>query len=644
MDPNQNPHYRADIDGLRALAVMAVVLFHAFPASFPGGFIGVDIFFVISGYLISSIILNKMVDQSFIFGDFYSRRIKRIFPALILVLVFCHVVGWFLLSPGEYSQLGKHILGGASFSSNLIFWSESGYFDASADTKPLLHLWSLGIEEQFYILWPFILWGAFRWRLNPLLVIGSILAISFLSNLTSSYHKPIDAFYLPLNRFWELLIGALIAYGQIHTSTQLQEKIDSFKNLYSALGLALLLVSLIYIDKNDRFPGWWALLPCLSTALLIIGGPYAWLNRCILSQRILVWIGLISFPLYLWHWPLLTFYRLQSLHDISNSEYIALIVLSVALATVTFLFIEKRFRHSYGMHKLTVLTLGMFAIGFIGFNCYVREGMPFRKIAQEKFNYQLEQAYGSTNCFSQSTSDHGEICTNKLNSELGLSPVFLWGDSHAAHLHAGIMEHASQSRIVLYDGSLSACPPILHFSPRQESSSTASINEECQKHNQDVFLKIQTYKPKIVILAANWMQYDGLNQFNRLSPDQVSNTIDALKTQGVSEIILIGNFPVFYLDQPRLSANLFIPKERTRTFKRLNTQSISTNLMLGDLAKKNDIRFISPSEILCNVDGCLMSTSEISLIPVGADVSHLSKSGSTFFINEIIRRGFLILN
>ena len=206
-----HPKYRPDIDGLRAVAVLSVVAFHAFPEWIKGGFIGVDVFFVISGFLISTIIFENLDRGTFSFAEFYARRIKRIFPALIFVLSACLIFGWLSLLPEELNQLGKHILGGAGFVSNLVLWSESGYFDNSAETKPLLHLWSLGIEEQFYIVWPFLVWAAWKRKLNLFYVTLSLLVASFASNIWLIQANPVATFYSPLTRFWELLCGSLLA-------------------------------------------------------------------------------------------------------------------------------------------------------------------------------------------------------------------------------------------------------------------------------------------------------------------------------------------------------------------------------------------------------------------------------------------------
>ena len=203
--------YRPDIDGLRAVAVLLVVGYHAFPYWLNGGFIGVDIFFVISGFLISSIIFQDLGAGSFRFTDFYGRRIRRIFPALIIVVAACLVAGWFVLLAGEYEQLGKHVAGGAGFIANFLLWNESNYFDNAAETKPLLHLWSLGVEEQFYIIWPLLLWLAWKRNFNARTMTAFIVIMSFALTIAQARTDMVAAFYSPATRFWESLCGALLA-------------------------------------------------------------------------------------------------------------------------------------------------------------------------------------------------------------------------------------------------------------------------------------------------------------------------------------------------------------------------------------------------------------------------------------------------
>lgn len=350
-----HPKYRADIDGLRAVAILAVVGYHAFPSWIKGGFVGVDVFFVISGFLISTIIFGSLDKGIFSFKEFYARRIKRIFPALILVMTACYALGWFVLLPDEYKQLGKHIAAGTGFVSNLFFWQEAGYFDNAAETKPLLHLWSLGIEEQFYIVWPLLLYLTWKRRFNLLLLTVTIIAISFAINVVKVHGDAVQAFYSPVSRFWELMLGSLLAYLALHKislwdgikqkngaslggiisgNTSAQDS-PALRNALSLFGALLITVAVLVVDREKEFPGWWALLPTLGTYLVICAGPQAWLNRVVLSHRVVVWFGLISYPIYLWHWPLLSFARIVEPGILTLKIRIATIFIAIALAWLT---------------------------------------------------------------------------------------------------------------------------------------------------------------------------------------------------------------------------------------------------------------------------------------------------------------------
>ena len=302
-----HPKYRADIDGLRALAILSVVIYHAFPNLIVGGFVGVDIFFVISGFLITAIILENLINGTFSFTNFYIRRVTRIFPALFLVLLSCYALGWFALYASEFKQLGLHIAASAGFVQNLVLWSESGYFDIDSIFKPLLHLWSLSIEEKFYIFWPLTRWFLIRRKINILKVTLIILCISFAINVLTINSFPTATFYSPLSRFWELLCGAVLAYATVYRKEVTTNFTLKHSNALSSLGMLCILAALFTINKDDAFPSWWALLPTVGSVMLIAANNQAWINRTILSNKLMVWLGLISYPLYLWHWPLISF-------------------------------------------------------------------------------------------------------------------------------------------------------------------------------------------------------------------------------------------------------------------------------------------------------------------------------------------------
>lgn len=336
--------YRRDIDGLRAIAILPVLLFHAFPQILPGGFTGVDVFFVISGYLITGILLKNLHEGRFRFWDFYARRIKRLFPALLAVFMATLVMGWLVLFPDAFRKLGGLTLSGIAFLANFRLLKEVGYFDLAAEQKPLLHLWSLGIEEQFYILWPLILYALHR---RPKIVGLALLTLwigSFSWNCLWVASKPAHTFYLPWTRFWELGTGALLAYGYHHYPAFFSALRRRGTTL-GFLGLSLIALGMGCITKAHPFPGMGALLPTLGAALVIIAGPQAWSNRYLLSSKPAVAVGVISYPLYLWHWPILSYLSVMELETVGVR--IGALGLSIILATATYHLLEKRIRHRH---------------------------------------------------------------------------------------------------------------------------------------------------------------------------------------------------------------------------------------------------------------------------------------------------------
>lgn len=361
------PTYWAHIDGLRAVAVLLVILYHAFPGLLPGGFMGVDVFFVISGFLITKIIIENINHQRFSFKNFFARRTQRIFPALILVLLTGWCIGWFALTSNEYSKYGKYMAGGAVFLDNFMFWRDAGYFDSKHDTKPLLHLWSLGVEEQFYLVWPWLLLIFSRTK-HLLKWTAALVVLSFAYNIYLSYTNPVGDFYSPLTRFWELGSGALLALAMNRHGTSLPLFFsDDRLQWLSMSGLALLLAGLFWINPAVAYPGYWAALPVLASLLLIISGDCRnWISHA-LKHPILVQIGIISFPLYLWHWPLLSFARIFNGSTPSPWVRIEMLLLAFVLAEITYQFIEKPIRKT-APSRLKILTLlvlmaGSFALG-----------------------------------------------------------------------------------------------------------------------------------------------------------------------------------------------------------------------------------------------------------------------------------------
>lgn len=343
--------YRPDIDGLRAVAVLVVLLFHAFPDHVQGGYIGVDVFFVISGYLITGILLKEVLEERFSILGFYIRRARRLFPALLLVLLTVFLAGWLCLYPSEFRALGKNSLAGALFVSNVVSMREMGYFDARADQQPLLHLWSLAIEEQYYLLWPLLVALIARRHRRLLFWLTGVFAMASLA--LSVYLTPIQptwAFYLPVTRFWELLAGGMLAMASAPTSPQKEAPDLRSPSLWchvgSALGLGLIMAPVGLFNTNSNFPGWLAALPVAGTMLLIGAGAEAWVNRQLLSRRPMVLVGLISYPLYLWHWPLLAFLHQLAPDALSMTTRGLALALATLLAAATYRGLEWPLRHA----------------------------------------------------------------------------------------------------------------------------------------------------------------------------------------------------------------------------------------------------------------------------------------------------------
>ncbi len=476
--------YRSDIDGLRAIAVICVIIFHAFPGLMRGGFIGVDLFFVISGYLITKIIVNDVNTGSFMFLEFYSKRIKRIVPALLLVLVSTYLVGIFVLLPVEINQLGSHIGSGALFFSNFRLWEEVGYFDRVAETKPLLHLWSLSVEEQFYILWPVIVWFAYKNNKNLLLVAIAISIFSFCANIALLQSDPPGAFYAPQSRMWELIFGALFATKELSLYKNNMLSASSLKtlsarrlslcNILSMLGFLLLVIGLFCIDKSREYPGIWAVLPVLSATLIITAGPFAWINRRILSNKFLVYVGLISFPLYLWHWPLLSFAYIIESGTPSRFSRLLIVIVSFALAWLTYAYVEKPIRNSKIPNRNITLLLVMATIS-LG----LYSAAKFDRHARS-FDYDFNGSWEMVDSYCKKQwQPKGDLCRI---IDQDAPQVIVLGDSHAYRLFLGLQEmslHGLLKKNVMLYGQ-TGCPY------------PSAANTDCRLVYDDVFTIIDS--------------------------------------------------------------------------------------------------------------------------------------------------------
>jgi peptidoglycan/LPS O-acetylase OafA/YrhL len=632
---------------LRAFSVLSVIGFHAFPSWIEDGFVGVDIFFVIFGFLISTIILENLDRGGFSFAEFYRRRIKRIFPALLVVLSACLIVGWFELLEDEYSQLGKHIAASAGFVSNFLLWSESGYFDSAAETKPLLHLWSLGIEEQFYIVWPLMLWLAWKRNFNLLLLIAAIAAASFALNVWQVRTHTVVSFYSPLTRFWELLIGSALAYLSLFKPESLKQFPFRNSDLLSGCGVLLLGICFLLVTKDRAFPGWWALLPTVAAALIISAGTQAWVNRKVLSNPVLVWFGLISFPLYLWHWPLLAFLRIFEDRPTPLIRLVAIII-SIVLAWFTYKLIEKPIR--FGMHsaKMAYALAAVLAIvgsagywsliekGFPGYGPRIGELSSFAQYfenslpAQNYFEttgishkyrfdcdfYDLEKfKIGKSTIVPVSTID--KSCYERAPGNE--KAVFIWGDSHAQQLYFGLRRNLPKSWDILIVAS-SGCG--------SRFSNEDSKTDYCERSNWFALKKIKETRPNIVIIA----QASG-HQF-----DELMNIGTLLKKEGVEKVIFTGLTPHWTSDLPKIIIRRLWNGTPERTLVGIDHNRVAEDRNLkAKFSNQSVFVFVDLIDFFCNEDGCLTRIGNDKKEGITSwDYGHLTPIASDYLVKNLL--------
>ncbi len=477
--------YRRDIDGLRAVAVLAVIGFHAFPESVPGGFTGVDVFFVISGFLISHQLFANCDRGLFSIRDFYVRRIRRIFPALILVLIATAAFGWIALTPPEFKSLQQHLAASAFFSNNILLWYEAGYFDAPSKAKPLLHLWSLGVEEQFYIVWPWIIFWFWRLRLNRTAMIGGLALLSFaLSVAMVSRGWTPAAFYLPHSRLWQLAVGAWLASFTLDSRGTLRKVIarPSIANMLSVLGSVVVLVGFATLGRTAAsYPGWSALVPTLGTMLIIAAGSTASLNRMLLSARPAVFVGLISYPLYLWHWPMLSFLSITEQGQAPRALVLAAIALSFVLAAASYLLVERPVRSwiqtATPLRAVAIATL-LAAIGATMLGATITGRMlPAGSVAAAPDD-KVPVTHNDRACRAR-TGLQGGYCEQFIDGP-AVARTALFGESHAAHLFPGLGARlrAHGENLIMIGEPL--CPPFLGIERVTETgdSTCAAMNRQ----------------------------------------------------------------------------------------------------------------------------------------------------------------------
>lgn len=631
--------YRPEIDGLRAVAVLSVVIFHFFSEILPGGFVGVDIFFVISGYLITSIIYRDAENSSFSYVGFYKKRALRIFPALAMVLAVCLAYGWFYLIQGDYRSLGKHVFSGAFFFSNISLLLESGYFDTESALKPLLHLWSLGVEEQFYLIWPIVIsLVATRKRWGGCLYI-SILLFSFSYCVYSTIHNAAISYYSPFTRFWELMVGALLSMLTFK-SKSFTSAMAKYQDVFSILGVLLIFYSVFFISKDRQFPGYLAMAPVAGAFFVIATGGRSWVGR-VLSFRPLVSIGIVSYPLYLWHWPILSFFRIKTAQAPNLKTGLVLIAIALFLSVLTYVFIERRVR--FGANKTlksVVVSLFLAVVGMLGVITFVLNGIPERKVnlianeytsitnVYDYFGYGKIVRWGVCHSVTPKAAvSNGCISTSK-------NQIFIWGDSYAAALYNGLRSVIDNNEIDINISQMTDGngPPFYNDSKRTDSLKTLT-----QANDERLFF-VKKYQPKIVLIT--WM-ISGAN-----APVGKENTLKSLgetvskikKASPNSRVVIVGPVPEW---EGGLVAQIVkYYREHQRPPPVYMSTGLRSNIRGWDLFFSKNVpnigaEYISAYSVMCNHGKCLTRVSEGPMGITAVDWGHLTKPGAEYLIGKI---------
>ena len=505
------------------MAVIAVVIFHAVEGLAPGGFVGVDVFFVISGFLITGIIQRQAAQGTFTVTDFYARRIRRILPALLVVLIACIVAGGAFWLVDEWRALGRHVFSGALFYANIAVADEStgGYFVALGGRNPLLHLWSLGVEEQFYIVWPLLLAALVRWTRKPVYGVLALFACSIVLNFVWVARAPTDAYFLPFTRLWELLVGALLVFIP-RRPQRLAAEVAAW------LGLGMIAASCLVFDWAVAFPGWRALVPTIGAALVILAGSQAWIGRTLLSARPVVWMGLISYPLYLWHWPLLVFGRAVWMDARFLPGTLLIVIASIVLAHLTYRIVETRARHSRSVAVPALLLVALAAIAILG-----------RSIAQGQVDSRLTRITPSAPQLIHATSDWSYPYPANFRRKSGFTAgegnpgrpraVLFIGDSYLEQYWARVNRLITDSPLTMPTVRFftrGGCAPLRHLESR---------GPVCGQFLDDALAAARDPLVETVVIGAFWESYFDTGRVGEAAVrpliDVESQTADGLFTE-----------------------------------------------------------------------------------------------------------------
>ncbi|MFS8110609.1 acyltransferase family protein [Rhizobium jaguaris] len=642
--------YRADIDGLRALAILPVVFYHAGIPGFGGGFVGVDVFFVISGFLMATLISGEIAGDDFSILRFYERRIRRIFPALFAVLVASSVAAWLLLMPVELEYFARSLKAAALFTSNIQFEKESGYFDIGAQMKPLLHTWSLAVEEQFYILFPLLLIAISRFaRRYTVPILFGLLVASFAASAWTIFRNQTATFYLLQFRAWELLLGGLLAFNVIPRPAR-----PVMREALAAVGIGLIAIAVFGFTDHTRFPGPAALLPCLGAALVILGGAEYGLAGRALRAKPLVFVGLISYSLYLWHWPIIVFSREISGRELSPVQGGVIVFASLALAVFSWRFIERPFRgrsSNLGRGSLFAAATAVMVAMVVFGNYVIRDaGVPGRLPTDVQKVYAATydiSRFGQPPCFADSDTTGpslsdiraGRLCSVGVDGSN--PPAFLvWGDSHSGAMSPAIDGAAKQAGVSGLFAGHASCAPL----PDAHLPAHGGV-KRCDDFNGAVRDLVRSKHIPLVFLIAYWPKYvhdaelpkEGVYFDPSVPPPLqdksagVTASLDRLMaelTQQGTKVVLVMDVPEMGHYMPEAIAKALMTNTSTDIAPPWNyvaeRQALSRTI-LSRLAAKYDAGIIDPLSAICHDGHC---DATYDGMPLYKDADHITATTS----------------
>jgi peptidoglycan/LPS O-acetylase OafA/YrhL len=613
--------YRRDIDGLRAIAVIAVVLHHLRTGFSHGGYVGVDVFFVISGYLITGIVHEEVVERRFSLSAFYERRVRRIFPALFALVVTCVAVGWVVLLPGEFETFGRSVVATTLFASNFFFMSQQGYFDPGVAARPLLHTWSLAVEEQFYLVFPLFLVFVFRAFRERFVLCTAILALlSFALSVLLVARNPDMAFYSSPGRAWELLLGALVA---LRAFPVLANRLAG--ETLGVIGLVCLAASIALFRESTPFPGAAALVPTVGSALIIYSGmARTTLVGALLGTRVFVFFGLISYSLYLWHWPIVVFGRLIAGHELGKAQKLSAFAACIVAATLSWYFIERPFRKRgwpVAWPRLARMSgAAMAAFCIAGTAIALAHGMPGRFSPRVNelaafAEYDASALYRQDRCFLTLRSPAPLSAGECLTFDDRRPDVLLMGDSHAADLWPGLS--TTFPKIHFLEATATNCKPLLNDTGAQP----------CRDLMQYLLRRyIREAKPDAVIISVDWALAD-------LRP--LLATVASIQSAD-RPVIVFGQVPSYQIKLPRLLAMAAAHGDSSVVAAGREKGTRDVDREFARALPAAGIRYVSLYDAMCAAE-CASVTEDG--IPLQWDESHFTEAGSAWVADRVRRGG-----